>query len=151
MKNFITLLVLVAFVCSCSNFEKRKKPKNLISKEKMVSILLDVSIVNSAKGLNKITLENNGVVPDQYIYQKYNIDSLQFISSNEYYTYNLNDYEDIISKVNDSLKTLKEIYDAALEVEKIEERKLDSIKKTKRPTKALINTNVLQEEASSKN
>ena len=151
MKNIIILLVLVAFVCSCSNFEKHKKPKNLISKEKMVNILLDVSIVNSAKGLNKITLENNGVVPDQYIYQKYHIDSLQFISSNEYYTYNLNDYEDIINKVNDSLKTLKGIFETALEKEKIEERKMDSIKKTKRPTKALINTEAFQEEASGKN
>src|SRR5690606_14389666 len=137
MKKIIFALTLVTLIISCSNPGKPKKPKDLISKDKMVNILLDVSLVNSAKGVNKTIMENNGLVPDQYIYKKYQIDSVQFMSSNMYYTYNLKEYEDIIKKVNDSLKKLKTKYNILVEKEKTEERKADSIKKSKLPKKEI--------------
>src|SRR5690606_15976872 len=91
-----------------------------------------------AKGLNKSIMENNGLVPDMYIYTKHQIDSLQFKSSNRYYAYNLEEYDDIIKKVNDSLKTLRNKYNSLVEKEKAEERKKDSIEKAKRPRKTLL-------------
>lgn len=151
MKKIIILLTLVAFISSCSNSQKPKKPKNLISKEKMVDILIDVSIVNSAKGINKLTLEKNGVVPEQYIYKKYQIDSVQFILSNEYYTYHLKDYQDIIVKVNDSLSALKSVLNVALEKEKLEERKKDSLKRSSLPKKEIRGEGQLNSKASDKN
>ncbi|HLV15372.1 MAG TPA: DUF4296 domain-containing protein [Xanthomarina sp.] len=138
MKKIIWALTLFTLISSCSNSNKPKKPKDLIPKDKMVNILLDVSLINSAKGLNKSIMENNGLVPDMYIYTKHQIDSLQFKSSNRYYAYNLEEYDDIIKKVNDSLKTLRNKYNSLVEKEKAEERKKDSIEKAKRPRKTLL-------------
>ena len=47
------------------------KPDNLIDKDKMVLVLIDLSLVSSAKGINKRRLENKGVTPDVYVYKKH--------------------------------------------------------------------------------
>ena len=36
--------------------------------------MYDAFILNSAKGVNKRVLEKNGVFPEEYIFEKYNID-----------------------------------------------------------------------------
>ncbi|MCB0388033.1 MAG: DUF4296 domain-containing protein, partial [Winogradskyella sp.] len=88
-------------------------------------------------------LEKNGIVPDSYVYDKHNIDSLQFLNSNNYYTYYINDYQEIINKVNDSLKTLRTKYNVLYEKEKYEEKKLDSIKRSKRKNKGFIKEDII--------
>ncbi|MEO8933399.1 MAG: DUF4296 domain-containing protein [Xanthomarina sp.] len=133
MKKILIGLTLFALIASCSYATKPKKPKDLISKDRMINILIDVSLINSAKGINKSILENSGMVPDQYIFEKYQIDSLQFISSNEYYTYNLKDYEDIVNKISDSLKMLRTMYSDLAEKEKEAQRISDSIRISKLP------------------
>jgi hypothetical protein len=110
--------------------EKPKKPENLIARNKMVDILLDVFIINAAKGTEKKTLENNNVTPDDYIYKKYQIDSFQFAKSNEYYAYDIKVYESIINEVESKLNAKKIRYQEEIDLE--EERiakRLDSIKK----------------------
>ena len=138
MRKIIPFLILFVFIGACSNSGKSKKPKNLLTKDQMVNILLDVSFINSAKGINKSILKNNGVVPEEYIYKKHQIDSLQFVSSNQYYSYNLKEYQEIIDKVNDSLKTLQDTYDVLVRKDSDSERKADSIKKSKQPKKELL-------------
>ena len=94
-------ILLIVLIISCKNnsIDKPKKPDNLIPKDSMVEILYDISLVSSAKGVNKKLLENKGLVPEDYIYKKHNIDSLQFALSNEYYAFNLDTYEDIYNSV----------------------------------------------------
>ena len=81
-----TLLILITF-CSCGFVnDENLVPDNLIPEEKMVDILYDMSLISVSKGINKRILENNGMKPKKYILKKYNIDSLQFVLSNEYYS-----------------------------------------------------------------
>jgi hypothetical protein len=110
----------------------------------MVGILIDVAIINSAKGINKSIIENNGILPDVYIYNKHQIDSLQFVLSNEYYTYNIKDYQEIISKVNDSLNTLRSKYNVLADKDENEKQKLDSIKRTNRIDKGFIKEDIIK-------
>lgn len=147
MKNIFIAISLFAFITSCYDTEKPKKPENLLSKDKMVEVLLDVSLLNAAKGINKSILETNGIVPDSYVYNKHHIDSLQFLNSNNYYTYYINDYQEIINKVNDSLKTLRTQYNVLYEKEMHEEKKLDSIKRTKRKNKGFIKEDIIPTKA----
>lgn len=143
MKNIFIAITLFSLITSCYDAEKPNKPENLLSKDKMVEVLLDVSLLNAAKGINKSILEKNGIVPDSYVYDKHNIDSLQFLNSNNYYTYYINDYQEIINKVNDSLKTLRTKYNVLYEKEKYEEKKLDSIKRSKRKNKGFIKEDII--------
>ncbi|GGG39378.1 DUF4296 domain-containing protein [Bizionia arctica] len=138
MRKILTVITLFAFLIACSNSAKIKKPKNLIPKEQMADILIDVALINSAKGINKSVIEKNGIIPDAYIYKKHNIDSLQFVLSNEYYTYNIKVYQEIILKVDDSLKNLRIKYETLADRDHDELMILDSIKKSKRKVKELL-------------
>ncbi|MBN4085019.1 DUF4296 domain-containing protein [Flavobacteriaceae bacterium AH-315-B10] len=132
MIKTLKYILLVALVISCknNNIEKPKKPDNLISKDKMVTIIYDISLINSVKGVNKKVIENQGISPEDYIYKRHDIDSLQFALSNEYYAYNLKTYEVIYNSVKTKLENDKKKFQEIIEVEK---KIKDSInKKTRR-------------------
>ncbi|QRM88363.1 DUF4296 domain-containing protein [Lacinutrix sp. WUR7] len=130
MRNFLYAICVLLLV-SCYSQHKPKKPKNLLSKEQMVDIIIGVSLYNSAKGVNKKVLERNGVKLQEHIYKKHKIDSAQFADSNYYYTYHPEVYEEIYNIVRDSLKKLKEKHTAIDKEESKLKRKKDSIKRAK--------------------
>ena len=123
------LLAFVLLLTSCYKINRPEKPKNLISKDKMVAILVDVSLINSAKSVNKKIIEKNGIVPNEYVYKTHGVDSITFAKSNEYYAYNINEYQEIYLKAKDSLDQLKEHYKAIETEEKEKKAKEDSIKR----------------------
>ena len=91
-------LILVVLTClSCGNKKQRHvmKPTELISKSRMVDIIYDMAIISAAKGANRKLMEQNGVNPATYVYDKFDIDSMQFVQSNEYYSNYVQVYEDI--------------------------------------------------------
>ncbi|MBU2939048.1 DUF4296 domain-containing protein [Lacinutrix sp. C3R15] len=130
MKHLIYISFLLLFV-SCYNKNKPKKPDNLIAKDKMVTVLVDMSLYNSAKGVNKKVIENSGVKLQEQIYAKHEIDSAQFANSNYYYTYNTELYNEIYKQVKDSLTKLKNKYKAIDVVESKQKKVQDSIKRSK--------------------
>jgi hypothetical protein len=140
MIKTLKYILFFVFVISCknNNIVRPNKPNNLISKDKMAEIIYDISLVNSAKGVNKKIMENNGIIPEDYIYKRHNIDSLQFALSNEYYAYNLKTYEAIYNNVKEKLEKDKKHFQAIIKAEqktkdsinKKTRRKFDSLKKT---------------------
>ncbi|MGM5469385.1 DUF4296 domain-containing protein [Flavobacteriaceae bacterium LMO-SS05] len=130
MKKLFCILICVLF--SCNTIEKPKKPDGLISKEKMVDILYDVYLLNSAKGVNKKLLELNGVLPEQYVFEKYNIDSTLFADSNNYYAYDTKAYESILNNIKEKIDSKKKEYEALEKVEEaVRKKKLDSLRAIK--------------------
>jgi hypothetical protein len=127
MKYLVYIGVFLVLL-SCSKVNKPPKPENLISKDKMVAILVDLTIFNSAKGTNKIVIEKNGITIQNYIYERHKVDSVQFKKSSDYYTYDVKAYTDIYKRVEDSLSKLKDKYIEEKE-NKIEEKQTrDSLK-----------------------
>lgn len=123
-------IIFIVFIgLSCQDVNHMGKPKNLIPEDKMVDILTEMAIVNAARNYNKIMLEQTGIKPDQYIYDKFAIDSVQFEKSNAYYTEKYDDYERVFDKVKDSLQSLKTHFDELIAEEN---RVKDSINKAKR-------------------
>lgn len=109
-KRLIFYLGIILLVSACYQYNKPEKPKNLISKDKMVELLMDIKIISSANASNKKVLEDQKINLEKYILKKHNIDSLQFALSNNYYAYNIKEYEEIFTKVKDSLEKLEIIY-----------------------------------------
>ncbi|APY10628.1 hypothetical protein BWZ22_04960 [Seonamhaeicola sp. S2-3] len=126
LKPFLLVFILILFIGACTGGVK--KPKNLISKDMMVNILIDAKLITSANTISRRTLEENGVFPDSYIFNKYGVDSAQFAQSNAYYTYKVKDYEEIYTLVKDSLDKLKAKYKALQEQEQKEKKIKDSLK-----------------------
>jgi len=80
------------------------KPENLISKEKMVLILNDLAIANAAKVTNVQILRKYNLEPTAYIFEKYGIDSIQFVESDRYYASIPEEHEKIYLAVEAKLK-----------------------------------------------
>ena len=114
MKKLI-FIVFIIFSCN-KDSEKIIVPENLISHEKMIDVIYEMTLISVSKGVNRRVLEYNGVVPEKYIFNKYNIDSLQFALSNEFYSNDLDKYLEIYNRVKEKLQQNKQIALDSIEV-----------------------------------
>ena len=120
MMRKILFLIPLIFLFSCGE-EVIKKPIDLISKEKMIDILYDLALINAAKTTGPQVMEDRNFVPMQFIYDKYEIDSIQFVSSDLYYASLPLEYEEIYKKVENRIVKEREKF------EKLDEQNKDSL------------------------
>lgn len=125
MRFPLGILLLVLALVSCQDVHRMEKPDNLIPEDKMADVLLEMSLVQGAKSTNRNEFEQKGLEPQTYIWEKFNIDSLQFVESNNYYSENYDEYEDIYLEVQARLEVLQGKYDTLRE---LEQKRLDSIR-----------------------
>jgi len=121
MKHWVIILILILSILGCQNVERPEKPKNLISKEKMVDVLTEAYLANAARSVNNQAIIDKGIKVDSLIFKKFEVDSVQFAKSNDYYAADINMYLDIFQKVEARLVAM--------------EKKLDSIRDLDRKRK----------------
>jgi hypothetical protein len=141
--NKLNVIIILSIVLGCSNSltQKPMPPDNLISQEKMVDIIYDMTLINVAKGVNKSILENNGIIPEQYLFNKHSVDSILFARSNEYYSYDLKTYQIIYDKVKIKLEKNKNIISDSIDILKQISGKLSKkLIKESKINKILIDT-----------
>ncbi|WP_028376832.1 DUF4296 domain-containing protein [Leeuwenhoekiella sp. MAR_2009_132] len=100
--GYIVMLSLLLLL-SCNDIQKPKKPDNFIKKDLMTDILYDVSIMRTLRTYNMNEMRSLGIEPDSFIYKKYDIDSLQFAESINYYSVNFNEFTAIWEEVSKRL------------------------------------------------
>lgn len=120
MRKIFILILTISALFSCGE-EVIEKPINLIPKEKMIDILYDLAIINAAKSSGPKVMENMNFEPMEYIYNKYQIDSAQFVTSDLYYASLPLEYEDIYKNLENRITKEKERFI------KSGERKKDSL------------------------
>ncbi|MGB5821026.1 MAG: DUF4296 domain-containing protein [Saonia sp.] len=103
MINRVLAIIILGILFSCGE-KVLEKPDNLIPRPQMVAILYDLAIINSAKSTNVAILEENEIETMDYLYNKYNIDSLQFVKSDTYYASMPALYEEIYKDIETRLK-----------------------------------------------
>ena len=130
MKYVYFILLVVAF--GCQSVQKPEKPKDLIPKEKMIDIMMESYLSNAARSVNNRKLRSYGIKLDSLIYAKYNVDSLQLVKSNNYYSADLETYESMFKTIEEKLTVLKVKADSIqkLEKEKEEANKTDEEKRS---------------------
>lgn len=106
LKRICLCLGMLLSLLACNRFRGPEKPKNLISEDEMVNILIDSKLLNSANSTNRRTMMDSHLDVNTYVYKKYNIDSLQFAQSNAYYAFHVEIYDAIYNKAIDSLERL---------------------------------------------
>jgi hypothetical protein len=107
MRKFLAIICLLYSIVSC-NDNVIKKPKNIIDKDKMINILYDLSLLESINAQNLNGGISNKSVND-YIYEKYKIDSVQLIENNKYYASDIEEYKKMFEVIKERLnnETLK--------------------------------------------
>lgn len=104
-------MLLIFFFLSCAK-EKIQKPANLIPEEKMVEILYDINLLQALRNTNYTVFTQKNINPEEYIYKKYSIDSLQFAESNQYYITDIDNYEKLLDKVIAKINDAKTKYNS---------------------------------------
>lgn len=139
MKKILFSLILFLFY-SCQE-GAIPKPDKLISEETMEAIVYDLVMLEAIKNSQPNLLEENGINPYTYIFDKYQIDSLQWVQNNKYYASDVKNYKHLVDKVRKKLEQQKAENDTLLLGTKNKSPKLelDTVKKTS-PRKRFIPT-----------
>lgn len=110
MKQFSQFILLILFVASCTSNTIYKKPTDLIEKDEMINLILEIQIANGARNIkNKDDKRLIEYMP--LVYEKYGIDSAQFANSNFYYSSRIDDYTKMLKAVQARLAKLEKEYD----------------------------------------
>lgn len=125
MKYFTPVILILLFLISCQDIQRTPKPDNLIPEDKMVDVLTEIALLHGARSYNKSLMEEKGIDAYPYLMEKFKIDSVQLVRSNNYYAENYKQYKKIYDRVKLRLEVLLEEYDSLREVE---ERRQDSIR-----------------------
>ncbi len=125
MRYSLSVILALLLLFSCAE-ELIQKPENLIPQDKMVLIFKELAIVNAAKGTNIGNLKDNGIEPTTYIFEKFEIDSAQFVDSDRYYASKPLLYETMYKDVETRLENQR----IELEAMKKEKDSLNLVKKT---------------------
>ncbi len=139
MNKYLYILFISFFMFSCTSNTILKKPDNLIPEDQMVDLLTDLLLAVNAETTKNLDLKRK-VDYHPLVFEKYNIDSTQFKESNFYYTSRVDDYDVILSKVEERLKTLNKKFETlkreedsiAQAIKNLEKKSIDSINKIKR-------------------
>jgi len=107
MKNlFVILLALLLTSCGEKLLDK---PEDLIPKDRMINILKDMTILNAARNANVTVFHDYKIEePTTFVFSKYGVDSLQFVTSDKYYASLPNEYEAMYTEIEKQLDNEKE-------------------------------------------
>ena len=93
---------LIVFCCllalSCGK-KLMEEPDDLIPRAKMADILYDMALLDAIDNSYPQVLEENDLQTMEFLYDKYGIDSLQFVSSDLYYASVPAEYQKIYEAV----------------------------------------------------
>lgn len=108
MNKFIYILFIAAFLFNCTSNTIIEKPANLIPKDQMVDLLTDLLLASGGENVKNLQ-QKRKVNYYPFVFEKYQIDSTRFKESNYYYISTIDDYDEILSKVENRIKELKKI------------------------------------------
>jgi len=119
MKRGLLLLGVFLGLLSCKE-KLIEPPKDLIPESEMTEILYDLALINGIMTTNPNTLDTYTIETMPYIYEKYGIDSLQFVQSDQYYASVPVIYQRMYQSISDRIET------QIAEIDKAREKKNES-------------------------
>ena len=139
MKKIILLLSILIIIGACSSKNEIPKAAKPIDKAVMENILYDLALLQALKSYSPEKLIKNNIDSKTYIYQKYKIDSLQFVENNKYFASDIEAYKLMFENVSNRLQKEKSQMDTIIDKEsKIKAKKTeDSLRKTVRKSKVI--------------
>lgn len=118
-KQVATVFFVFFLVFSCKE-KLIEPPEDLIPQAEMTEILYDLALMNGLRSTNANVLDQYEIETMPYLFEKYGIDSLQFVKSDEYYASVPVIYQTMYTTIKDRLESKFE------ETEKLRQQKTDS-------------------------
>ncbi|WP_010522778.1 DUF4296 domain-containing protein [Aquimarina agarivorans] len=130
MKKLISIVAIWTLV-SCQSVEQFPVPEKLLSEDLMVTMLVDMTLLNAMKSVSRKELEESGIYPKEFMCAKYDINSDVFKENTKYYSNDLKNYEKLFQRVADSLEIRTQKIDAIVKKREQLFAKEDSLKYSK--------------------
>lgn len=73
----------------------------------MENILYDLTLLQTMSSVTPQEIQRNDIDIKNYIYNKYNIDSLTLVENQKYYAYNIENYQKIQKRVLERVKAVR--------------------------------------------
>lgn len=137
MKKILCFFIGLFLLVSCQQ-NAIDKPDNLIDEDTMENILYDLALLEAIRTNNPASLEKKSITASTYVYDKYDIDSLQFVKSNHYYASDVHNYLKMYQRIEERLGKKKTEMDTIIAQEARQKKapkeaktlkSIDSIKK----------------------
>jgi len=109
--RIVYLILLLVLLSSCST-RMMEPPEDLIEESVFSDILYDVAVLKAVHSTSPATLESQGILIMPYIYEKYDVDSLQLINSNKYYSTQGDRYFKLFESIETRLAEKSEVIDS---------------------------------------
>ena len=140
LNKVIPMLICLCTLLSCSDVQKREKPENLISKDKMVEIYTDMIFLDAIQRSRSKEFKTYELTSSEHILNKYNIDSTTLSQNMLYYNLdfeaNAAIYDQVKQNITERDKVLDSITTLRDSLKKLEtEKKKNAIKDSTQPKK----------------
>lgn len=136
MRQIVFSFVIFFAMISCKE-KVVAVPEKLIEEDKMVDIFYDLSLLEAMLNYNPSLMSRNNIDPYTYVYEKYGIDSLQFVTNNKYYASDVKKYDRMYEKVKLRMEQTKIDHDTLMKKQSSEPKNSivkDSLEPRRRPT-----------------
>jgi hypothetical protein len=131
----ISFLLFFTFLISCTSNTILEEPKDLIPRDSMSLLVQEMMIATSSKYVkNKGLQKKINYMP--FVFDRFNVDSTRFQTSNLYYMSKIDLYQEIFEDAKANLEKQKNIYDT--QKKRLDSIKKDSIKKIRDLKKKLL-------------
>lgn len=110
--KYLGFVIIMIALWSCQDVRYPDRPKDLITKDKMVDILTEAYLANAARSIDNKKIMASGIKMDSILYRKFGVDSLQFAESNAYYAADVNAYLSLFQDVENRLDAVQQNLDS---------------------------------------
>jgi hypothetical protein len=103
-------LLFLTFLISCTSNTILEEPKDLIPKDSMSLLIQEMMIATSSKFVKNKNLQKKiNYMP--FVFDRFNVDSTRFKTSNLYYMSKIDLYQEIFEDAKANLEKQKAVYD----------------------------------------
>lgn len=128
MNRPLLILLMAMLWVSCGK-KLLETPDNLIPRERMVDILYEMAVLDALDNSHPQVLVENNIMVMPYLFDKYGVDSLQFVQSDLYYASVPEEYEKIYKAVEERLSRKRDSVSEA--IRQVQSAGADSLKASK--------------------
>lgn len=125
MQRLLYIIALFTLLLSCKEITPVTVPDTLLDQKQMEEVMFDAVLVNAARGYRAAMLNQMGINPATYVFEKYTIDSTIYAQNLMYYTADVDLFKTMNERVLEQINELHRVNDSIASLEK---RVKDSIR-----------------------
>ena len=107
----LAICIALFTMAACADIQNAPKPDEFYGDDKMVDIMADLYLMEASMTNNRATFTELKLLPHDFIYDKYDTDSITFTENLFYYTDRNDKYLELMEMVQAQMEVLRDTVD----------------------------------------